>query len=199
MSAFNNADLRLLSTFSKTFTLALSKTGPQAGTQQSTDKDALSGLYTSRHFMELAKGECERAKRYKRHLTILLLDIDNFGRINDFYGYDIGDNVIDTTAQIIKKNLREIDLIGRYGADEFILLLPETDLFGAATVAERLHQVITQEPVKIKNVHMEIRLTISVGLSKLMENFQNVGSLIKLAEQALEAAKQTGGARTEIR
>lgn len=156
--------------------------------------DPLTGIYNRRQFFVLAGRELKKALRYKRELSVLMLDLDFFKRINDTYGHAIGDKVLQITAQTISRNLRAIDIFARYGGEEFIIMLPETSCSGAIQVAERIRANIEKKPLLIDG-KIKINLTISIGLcSEKVGGFEDVSieKLIDRADQALYEAKRTG-------
>ena len=152
--------------------------------------DGLTKLYTRRHFFELAFEEFYRARRYGHSLSVLMLDLDHFKKINDTYGHIAGDTVLEKTADICKTVLRTQDIIGRYGGEEFVVLLVETDLLCAKTVAERLRQTLRELP--IQTTKGDIHLTISGGVAGDNVEELNLIEMIELADQALYAAKEVG-------
>ena len=111
-------------------------------------RDGLTGLFTRRHFFELAYEEFYRARRYGNPLSVLMLDLDHFKRVNDTYGHTAGDTVLEKTAEICKSVLRAQDIMGRYGGEEFVVLLVETDLASAEIVAKRLRKLIANSPIE---------------------------------------------------
>ena len=125
-------------------------------------RDPLTGLYNHREFFRLLGEEVERARRYGHPLSMLILDLDHFKRINDTYGHPIGDNALRTVAMRIREHLRHVDMAARYGGEEFSLLLPETTIVEAYDVAERLRQAIAAQPVTLFE-EQAIFLTTSIG------------------------------------
>ena len=148
-------------------------------------RDILTGLYRREFLEELVQQEFYRSKRYGYHFSILMIDIDNFKQINDKYGHLFGDKVLRTVAGIIRKNLRKSDIAVRYGGEEFLVVLPHTDLRRAAVVAERIRKAI--EETKIDKV--QVTVSIGVADNSLVENFKD---LIQKADSALYKAKRTG-------
>jgi diguanylate cyclase (GGDEF)-like protein/PAS domain S-box-containing protein len=152
--------------------------------------DDLTGLYNRRHiFVELER-EVQRALRYKRSLVGMMLDIDNFKQINDQYGHFIGDRVIRSFARVLEKSVRTIDILGRYGGDEFLLILPETGSKEARVIAERI-----QKNVHDYQTHVLIEFgsfTTSIGLVALDEScrgskalfFEKIDNVLLLAKRA---------------
>ena len=124
-------------------------------------------------------------------LTLLVLDIDYFKAINDTYGHDAGDDVLREFAMRIKKAIRGIDLACRYGGEEFVIVMPETDMAVAALVAERIRKRIAGEPFAIDQGAKAIDVTLSIGLSALGMN-DTAATILKRADQALYRAKRDG-------
>ena len=158
--------------------------------------DELTGLYNYRHFSRLLELEIERALRYDRPLSLLVLDIDHFKILNDSRGHLVGDLGLKQIATIMRKNLRDCDILCRYGGDEFVVILPETNLHRAMATAERLRSKIEQEKIEFTerwNSHTEkIQLTVSIGIATLNEEPDNAYDLLKQADQALYQAKKAG-------
>lgn len=153
-------------------------------------RDSLTGLYTRRHFFEMAALEFERSRRYQRPIAVILLDVDNLKPINDTHGHVVGDLALQRVAQTCLQVLRKIDLVGRYGEDEFIILLPEANLAQAVQVAERLRQAIQQAPLLVKGAKIE--LSVSQGVAALGSKCPSLERLVECADQALNKAKQSG-------
>jgi two-component system cell cycle response regulator len=153
--------------------------------------DPLTGLY-NRRYMESHLGSLlEQATARKKPLTVLVLDIDYFKAVNDTHGHDAGDDVLREFSVRIKKSIRGIDLACRYGGEEFVVVMPETDLAVATMVAERLRRRIATEPFPIQNGSSAIEVTISVGISALTKD-DNAAKLLKRADAALYRAKRDG-------
>jgi len=144
----------------------------------------------------LGRREVERALRFGRPLSALMLDIDFFKQVNDIYGHQIGDQVLSGFAQRCSQELRQIDLLGRYGGDEFVALLPETELEGARQVAERLRTLVSQ--VTFAASAVPVKITMSVGVAALGEGVKDLDGLVKAADQALYRAKRSGRNRVIV-
>lgn len=162
--------------------------------------DGLSQLYNRRYFLELLEREFPRSQRYKIHLACIMFDIDHFKAVNDQYGHLQGDYVIQRMGQIMKEQIREIDIPARYGGEEFILLLPETDEKGTLAVAERLRKRVAAENFtrneKLRQTQ-ELRITISLGVAMFPHtSIIHPNDLIKAADDALYTAKREGRNRT---
>ncbi len=153
--------------------------------------DFLTGLSNRAHFMELADAELTRAKRTNMPLSILLLDIDFFKKVNDTYGHQIGDNVLIELGKMCLNTFREIDTVGRIGGEEFAILLPVTGSIEAFMVAERLRKNVADMKVML-SAGLPINFTISIGVTSLDNNIINIDSLLNQADVALYEAKNTG-------
>ncbi len=161
-----------------------------AEVQQLAITDALTNLYNRRGLFKLGRYEVERAQRFERSLAIVMFDLDHFKQINDTYGHAVGDQVLVQVTAHCKSMLRGIDLFGRYGGEEFVVLLPETDFAGAMDVAERLRRCTEQEVIAAD--HAQIRITISLGFAILDKDCTTLETLLEHADQRLLNAKQTG-------
>jgi diguanylate cyclase (GGDEF)-like protein/PAS domain S-box-containing protein len=159
--------------------------------QQLAITDPLTGLFNRRHFFEQALHEHKRSRRYGHPQSILILDVDHFKNINDTYGHATGDDVLQNLAKKCGEQLRSFDLMARYGGDEFILMLPETETDMACQTAERLRQVIESNRVATSSGPLQI--TISFGIATLNEGDDiSLDQLIDRADQALYQAKNSG-------
>jgi len=152
--------------------------------------DELTGIYNRRHFLELLQINMTAAKRYNHHLTLSIFDLDDFKLINDRYGHVIGDKALREIINICKKNLRDVDIVGRYGGEEFMILLPETSITDAVNVIERVRKKIAN--YKINAGGDLITVTASFGLSYLDPNNLTIDELINNADNALYQAKKIG-------
>ena len=165
--------------------------------EQRATTDGLTGLRNRQQILELAEREFQRARRLRHPLTTLMVDIDNFKQVNDTYGHAAGDQVLRAVAERTRSNLRDIDLLGRYGGDEFVVLLVETELDGARNVAERVRQAVAQTPVDVDRGPLNV--TISVGVAALLEDCPNLAALVNDADVALYAAKKAGKNRINVK
>lgn len=152
--------------------------------------DGMTGIYNRRHFLTLADVEWNRATRYNRPLSFLIFDIDYFKSINDRFGHQAGDEVIVHLANLAGSCKRASDVLARIGGEEFALLLPETDLSQAETMAERLRREIAAHP--IVTASQPILATVSIGIATRSPEVCNVSQLMRAADQALYEAKRAG-------
>jgi diguanylate cyclase (GGDEF)-like protein len=153
--------------------------------------DPLTGLYNRRHFFNVAEIEIAEAVRRQSSLCIILFDIDHFKAINDTYGHQVGDLVLQSLATCCKQPLRDRDLIARYGGEEFIILLPDTDSTQACRIGEDLLSTLSREPVVSNGKRVQI--TVSLGIASVDFNSEtSIDQLVEQADQALYKAKQGG-------
>lgn len=152
--------------------------------------DFLTGAYNRGHFYELASLELTRAKRYKSIFTLMMLDLDHFKIINDKYGHDAGDRALKQFVRVLKDTLRDMDIIGRFGGEEFIVLLPETSITNAMKLAERLLKLVSDQPIEAGN--QTFFMTVSIGLAQLNEDIKSMDDIVKRTDKALYMAKQNG-------
>jgi diguanylate cyclase (GGDEF)-like protein len=161
-------------------------------------RDGLTGLYNHRYFQELLGNEMSRAERYKKPFSLIMLDLDHFKKINDEYGHPIGDIVLKEVSKEINNTLRESDIAARYGGEEFAVVLPETDLKGAALAAERIRKAV--EHLEIEANGRRIDATISVGATcyHISVGNKNKSEVLSAADNALYNSKNTGRNKISI-
>lgn len=154
--------------------------------------DGLTGLFNHRHMQDVVHEEFERAKRTGEPVSVVMFDFDHFKRVNDTYGHQVGDRVLQEMAGILQRTAREIDRIGRYGGEEFIVVLPDTDTVDAETFAERVRTRVETHPYAVGRAE-PLHLTISAGAATYPHPaVHNARTLIHRADQALYAAKAAG-------
>lgn len=159
--------------------------------QTLSNTDDLTGLYNRRALLEKLEEEIKRAKRYNSKLSLLLCDLDYFKEVNDSFGHDVGDKVLQIIANLIHKSLRDIDILGRYGGDEFLIILPETSIKGAKHIAKRILYIINKQKININNFK-NIKTTMSIGITEFNPYKEDIKSFIKRADNALYMAKDKG-------
>jgi diguanylate cyclase (GGDEF)-like protein len=152
--------------------------------------DGLTQIFNRKHWEECLAKEFSRARRYKHGLALIMFDLDHFKLLNDTYGHLGGDKVLVETATVIQTLLRLCDQFGRYGGEEFAIVLPETDLKGAADVAERIRVAIDSTPINFQD--KIIRTSASVGVSIISDHDKRYEDLIENADNALYKAKSSG-------
>jgi diguanylate cyclase (GGDEF)-like protein len=153
--------------------------------------DSLTSLYNRRHFLKRMKEELLEADRYKRSPVFLVVDIDHFGAINEKYGFETGDEIIRTLGELTRGLLRNVDLVGRIGGDEFGALLHEGTLASSVVTAKRLQKKLAGVAMEING--QNIQITVSIALIYIGANKVKVDKLLKQAEKHLKKAKDSGG------
>ncbi|NJN79647.1 MAG: sensor domain-containing diguanylate cyclase [Anaerolineales bacterium] len=186
---FTGEDINVATEFANQVGIALENARIYEETQTLAITDTLTGIYNRRGLFQLGEFEFQRARRTQRPFCAMMLDIDHFKRINDQHSHAVGDQILQRFAERCQKNLRTIDLFGRYGGEEFIMLLPETNLEVAQVIANRLHQSIIRSPYS-SDVG-DLRITASIGVVEAHPN-ESLERLIERADAALYKAKNKG-------
>ncbi len=195
-AAFTPEDLELLETFAITATAAIRNAQRHEEVRWLAIVDPLTEVYNRRGLFEFGYREVERARRFGRPLAAVMFDLDHFKHVNDTYGHAVGDQVLVGLAKRVQTALRSTDLLGRYGGEEFVVLLPETSQEKAYAIAERIRKIVYSAPFETDMGPIEI--TISLGIAMLDETCTNLESLIARADEALYQAKQAGRDTTVI-
>jgi diguanylate cyclase (GGDEF)-like protein len=184
--AFTNDDLNLLVNAARYAVMAIER----AFLHEEIKNDDLTSLYNFRYLHQAIDMEIERAERYGSLFSLIFMDLDNFKEVNDKFGHLIGSRLLIETSLILKKNLRTIDVITRYGGDEFVMILPQTTNDGCFQVAERLRKTI-EKNVFLKSQGLTIRLTASFGVASFPDVAKNREELIHMADKAMYRGKFT--------
>lgn len=153
--------------------------------------DELTGLYNRREFLQRAEQNLNRSRRYKEPFTLLMCDIDFFKHINDTFGHATGDLALQTISAVIKSSLRDSDIAGRIGGEEFAILLVQTPLAGGYEVAERLREAIAATEIILEDGH-SVPLTMSIGAAEPVYPHETLLTLLQRADQSLYQAKRSG-------
>lgn len=193
---FSQEDLVLLGCLAQQAAMAIRNSRLFAHKERQTTQDALTGLYNRHHFYALAEVEVERALRYHKDLTVILLDLDHFKRINEAYGHQAGDQVLKMVAQLCQPILRKVDIFARFGGEEMAILMPETNRDRALLAAARLRAMIEAEP--IGTPRGKVALTVSLGVAELKDEANNLETLLDYAERALAMAKDAGRNQVQV-
>jgi two-component system, cell cycle response regulator len=193
---FTSAQLERLRTFADYAALAIEKARLFEKTQNLAITDELTGLLNRRQVLKLAEVEYERVRRYRRPLSAVMIDIDHFKRINDTFGHPVGDQALIALANCCRANLRTVDILGRYGGEEFLILLPETQHNKALEAADRIRKQV--EAMVLPASKGPLKLTISAGVATLdLEAPVPLDELVKNADDALYGAKAAGRNRVQ--
>jgi diguanylate cyclase (GGDEF)-like protein len=158
--------------------------------------DTLTGLYTRRHFVNRLSEATGVSRRYGEPLSLILIDVDNFKMLNATYGTPTGDRVLRNTAALVQQNVREIDGAFRYGSDEIAIILPDTEVGQARSLADRLCRIV-RDSRALSDDGGAIITTVSIGVTEFDEDMRGIGPLLARVEEALYAAKDAGRDRVE--
>ncbi len=189
-NAFTDEDLRVFSIIARHSSIAINNTLLHKKVKELSITDGLTGLYVYRYFNDALEKEIQRASRYQQTFSSIMLDIDGFKKLNDSFGHLQGDEVLKELAQILKRVCRQIDIISRYGGEEFMIILPETDIEGAFILAERIRMVVKNYAFGTKDAPID--LTVSVGVANYPQSATSKLDLIKEVDKALYKAKAEG-------
>lgn len=162
----------------------------EAELQRQALTDPLTGLSNRRHYEMLFKREHDRCRRHGSVLTLGMIDLDHFKRINDNYGHDVGDQVLRFVAEVMQRPLRHSDILGRFGGEEFILILPDTSLTQAETIAERMRQALEDDAL-IQGETL-IKVTATFGLTQVRAEDSDIQDCVRRADEALYEGKRSG-------
>jgi diguanylate cyclase (GGDEF)-like protein len=187
---FCEADLKILSTIADYAAIAIENARYFETVRELVITDDLTGLFNARHLLEFLDYEIDRAKRYGTALSMVFLDLDHFKQVNDTHGHLVGSRLLVEVGQLIRKHIRKADMAARYGGDEFVIVLPNTDKTGATSMAENLRDVL-REHYYLASEGYRIRLTASFGVACYPEDARSKLTLIRQADQAMYRVKET--------
>ena len=188
---FDRQDLRLLTRLSEQASIALERATlhEQAATLGVIDE--LTKLYNARYLEQALDREVRRCRRYGSIMALIFLDLDHFKAINDHYGHLLGSQCLAEVAQIMAASVRDVDILARYGGDEFVVILPETTVATAKMVAERLHSGVGTH-VFLKNAGINAHMSTSIGIAGLPDHAKTKEDLVRKADEAMYRAKAEG-------
>ena len=190
--AFEDQDERFLSVLARSAAMALENAILHRKTEELTIIDELTGVSNYRYFVEKIKEEKRRAVRYDQPLSLIMIDIDWFKRFNDNFGHEVGNQVLARLTGVIKRCIRDVDILCRYGGEEFIIILPQTPEREAHKIAERIRSEVEQTEFGGGDGIPALKVTVSVGVSSFPENRRSEEELINAVDQALYRAKGSG-------
>ncbi len=185
---FTREDERQVQALIEPLTVAIRTLVMFENAERLTITDDLTKLYNYRYLMQFLDAEVKRCLRYKKKVSLLFIDIDGFKRINDAFGHVVGSQALAELGQVFRRILRETDVVGRYGGDEFVIVLPETPLNGAMVIAERIRKKVEDYEFVAQNV--TVRLTVSLGVANCPKHTLTAEGLIKKADAAMYRAKE---------
>lgn len=192
---FSLGDMDLFQAVANQVAAALENAQLYQRTKELSARDDLTGLFNRRHFFDNLEKEIQRARRYRRVFSLLMLDLDDFKGYNDIYGHLRGDEALKEVARLLLANSRRADVVGRFGGEEFVVLLPEVNKQGAAVVAEKMRAAVEQYSFFGRETQPGGRLTVTLGLVTYPVDSEDGLELVDLADRALYAGKQQGGNR----
>lgn len=187
---FNEAERSLAEIMSQEVAKAISNSLAYLKIKELAITDGLTGLYNYRYFHERLSEALARSDRFPEKVSLILVDVDRFKQLNDTHGHQAGDTILKSLAKAISEELRRIDILARYGGDEFAVILPHTNEIGSKKVAEKIRQKTENMSLRFKG--QEMRVTLSIGISTYTENSSTKDSLIEKADRALYEAKRLG-------
>lgn len=159
-------------------------------------RDALTGLYNRRYVFGIFNNELKRYRRYSEPFSLILIDADHFKHVNDEFGHCAGDDALRVIANVCLESVRDTDVVGRFGGEEFIVLLPHTKAHDAKTVAERIRHTMHER--EIESHGRRFKVTLSLGITEVGPNADTFDDVLKVADQALYAAKNGGRDRVAV-
>ena len=188
---FSDLDLQMLSVVARSAALALENSELHKKTEELTIIDELTETYNYRYFVQKLQEEKRRASRYDLPLSLIMVDIDWFKKLNDTYGHEVGNFVLRRLSGIIQRCIRDVDIFARYGGEEFAIILPQTQREEAAIIGERIRDQVEKEVFEARQ-YGKLKVTVSVGVSSFPENGKSQEELVSVADQALYQAKGEG-------
>ena len=197
-NGFSPTDRQSLESIASQLAVAFDRAQLYTKTRELSVRDELTGVFNRRYFHQMLHREFQRAKRYQRSLSLLMIDVDHFKQLNDTFGHTTGDLVLKKIAKLIGSNLREVDVLSRYGGEEFVVLLSDTTMSNAVKVANKLRKVIKNFqwsdiiPCKIDGGIKKADKTISIGVAAFPESVSREEDVIDFADKALYQAKKDG-------
>lgn len=199
-TSYSIENIRLLYTLASHALIALENILLYEKTRKMTISDELTSTYNYRYFQIRLREEINRASRYKFPLALMMIDLDNFKKYNDTCGHLKGDEILKRVADIINKNIRLIDILCRYGGDEFAVILPNTEVVSTSvlSVAERVRKKVEEAGFEFGKGKKKFKISLSVGVAFYPREAKDVKELVNLADKAMYEAKKAGGNKSVI-
>ncbi|WP_027340366.1 sensor domain-containing diguanylate cyclase [Halonatronum saccharophilum] len=192
---FKEADRKFLETLANQIAIAIDNASMYKQMEELATRDGLTKLYNHSYFQESLSQEIDKAQRYERDLSLIIMDIDNFKDFNDTYGHQVGDEVLKNLARLLEDQARNSDIVARYGGEEFVIILPETNKEGAFVMGQRINKEVRNMVVRYDELNLKV--TISIGAASFSSEMSQK-DLISAADNALYKAKAEGKDRTCI-
>ncbi len=196
-NAFNAEEIQLMNTLGVQAAFTIERTETFHAMELLAITDGLTQCYNHRYFEMRLDDELRRCKRYDLNLSMIMVDVDNFKSINDHYGHATGDAVIQQLGALLRKSVRDTEIVARYGGDEFALILPQTTCDQALIAAERIRANVDSSRFLAADGHVTLRVTVSLGVSHVAETMHNRVDLLEATDKALYAAKRGGRNRVQ--
>jgi diguanylate cyclase (GGDEF)-like protein len=190
VKGIKDVDIDKFRILAQQFLLGLKRAVLYQHVQEMATLDSLTRVFTRRYWFQRSNEEIERSRKFKYSLSCLMIDVDRFKDLNDTYGHLVGDAILAAVAKVVKDNIRQIDILGKYGGEEFCAILTETGVAEAKFVSERIRQAFQDSRVQAYDETLSV--TISIGIAGFPDDSQDLISLIDKADQALYRAKETG-------
>jgi diguanylate cyclase (GGDEF)-like protein len=196
-NAFSTEEIRLLSILAEQAAVTIERGEAMRSLEQLAITDGLTRVFNHRYFRLRLDQEIRRARRYQLPLSLLMIDVDHFKAINDRCGHETGNRILIEVAGILRRNMRETEIVTRYGGEEFALILPQTRAEDALVPAERVRRLVEEHPFAPTD-GTPLSVTISVGVAGYPEHAAAPEELLQQADAALYAAKEEGRNRVRI-
>jgi diguanylate cyclase (GGDEF)-like protein len=191
IDAYAERDVQFLSIVARSAALALENAELTRQMEELTIIDELTETYNYRYFIQKLQEEKKRALRYDLPVSLIMVDIDWFKKLNDSYGHEVGNIVLKELSRVIKRCIRDVDIFARYGGEEFVIILPQTPQIEASVLGERIRETIEHTIIDAGNAG-KLKITVSIGVSSFPENGKSHEDLVSIADQALYRAKGLG-------